>query len=155
MNVRKFEPADAPALAQLFYAAVHQLAALHYSAEQVHAWAPAVPASDRFIRWSEDGRLLLVAIDDDGHPLAFGDLEQNGHIDHLFCRPDMAGKGVTSMIYRELELAAKKQGMKLLYVEASEPARRFFLRNGFRVKHRRDFFLGNVAIHNYQMEKEL
>jgi putative acetyltransferase len=31
-------------------------------------------------------------VDEDDEPLAFADLEMDGHIDHLFCRPDAAGK---------------------------------------------------------------
>jgi putative acetyltransferase len=40
-------------------------------------------------------------------------------------------------------------------VEASEPARRFFLKHGFSELHRRNFEIGGVPIHNYAMEKRL
>ena len=45
--------------------------------------------------------------------------------------------------------------MPRLYVEASELARRLFLRKGFTVVTRRDFAVGGVMIHNYAMEKRL
>ena len=41
------------------------------------------------------------------------------------------------------------------FTEASEPARSFFARQGFTIRHRRDFELAGVPIHNYAMEKHL
>ena len=155
MQIRAFRPPDAPALERIFYAAVHQIGALHYSPDHVDAWAPALPRPEGFIAWGEDGRLLLVAADDRDYPLAFGDLERDGHIDHLYCRPDVAGRGVASALYDRLKAAAVDWGIARLFVEASEPARRFFLRKGFVVLGRRDFILTGVPIHNFAMEKLL
>lgn len=155
MHIRPFAPADAPALARLFHAAVHQIASRHYRPEQVAAWAPAVPPPERLLGWATDGRLLLVAADETDAPLAFADLEADGHVDHLFCRPDAAGTGVTAALYAALEAAARERGIARLYTEASEPARRFFERRGFTLLHRRDFEIGGVPIHNYAMEKRL
>ena len=155
MHIRAFRPADAPALARIFHAAVHQIGRLHYSLEQLNAWAPAVPDPERFLEQAADGRILLVATDESDEPLAYGDLELNGHIDHLYCRPDVAGSGVTSALYDRLEAAARERGITRLHVEASEPARRFFLRKGFTMLGRREFTLGGVAIHNFAMDKRL
>jgi putative acetyltransferase len=153
--IRPFRADDAPALASLFHAAVHGIAALHYSPAQIAAWAPAVPDPARFRARGSDGRILLVAEGADGAPLAYGDVEADGHIDHLFCRPDAAGTGVTATLYEALEAAAAAQGIGRLHTEASEPARRFFEKRGFTVDHRRDFELAGVAMHNYAMHKRL
>jgi putative acetyltransferase len=155
MIVRPFRPDDAPFLSRIFHSAVHEIGRLHYSAEQVVAWAPAPPGPEDFVRRAGDGRLILVAVDDLDRPLAYGDLESDGHIDHLYCRPDVAGTGVASFLYDRIEEAAVGLGIGRLFVEASEPARRFFLRKGFVVLRRRDFELGNVPIHNFEMEKRL
>lgn len=155
MHVRPFRSADAPALARIFHAAVHRLGGRHYSPGQLEAWAPEVPDPQRFLERGADGRILLVAADDCDRPLAYGDLEQDGHIDHLYCRPDVAGTGVASALYDRLETAARDRGIARLHVEASEPARPFFLRKGFVLLGRRDFTLDGVAIHNFAMEKRL
>ena len=155
MIVRPFELGDAPALAQIFYRAIHEVARQHYSREQVDAWAPAVPAPERFLARGTDGRILLVATDDDGEPLAYGDVEADGHIDHLFCKPEAAGTGLTAALYGELEEAARKRGIARLYAEASKPAQRFFLKRGFTTIERNDFELNGVVIHNFRMEKRL
>lgn len=155
MRIRPFRDDDAPALAALFHAAVHGIASHHYSAEQVRAWsaAPADPA--RFAARARDGRTLLVAADAADRPIAYGDVEADGHIDHIFCAPEHAGTGVAAAVYAALETAARARGVVRLYVEASEPARRFFLKHGFSELHRRDFEIGGTAIHNYAMEKAL
>lgn len=98
---------------------------------------------------------MFVATDECDEPLAYGDLEADGHIDHLFCRPDVAGTGVTSALYDRLENIGRDLGLQLLYVEASEPARRFFERKGFTALMRREFPIRGVLIHNYYMEKRL
>lgn len=153
--VRHFRPDDAPVLARLFFDAVHEVAARHYSPAQIAAWAPAVPDPARFLARGADGRALLVAQGSDGAILAYGDVEADGHIDHLFCRPDVAGTGVTAALYEAIEAAARERGIARLYTEASEPARRFFERRGFALVTRRDFELAGVPIHNYAMEKLL
>src|SRR4051812_44305117 len=106
MNVRPFKPDDAEALVALFHAAVHEVGRLYYSQAQVDAWAPEVPDPERFRARAADGRTVLVAVDDDDTPLAYGDLEEEGHIDHLFCRPDVAGTGVAAALYAALEATA-------------------------------------------------
>lgn len=155
MQVRMFRAGDEADLAEIFFTAVHEVAGSYYSGEQVKAWAPNRPPAERFTVWATDGRKMLVATDENDRPLAFGDLEPDGHIDHLFCRPAVAGTGVAASLYRRLEVEAVKCGISLLYVEASEPARRFFLKHGFEVIERRDFDLAGVPIHNFRMEKRI
>ena len=153
MRVRPFRPSDASTLAAIFFDAIHKIARIHYSEEQVRAWAAAPPPPERYIDRSRDGRILLIAVDDADKPVAYGDVEADGHIDHLFCSPDAAGTGATSFLYDHIEAAARRRGLKRLYVEASEPARRFFLKHRFIVLARRDFEVSGVPIHNFAMEK--
>ena len=155
MRIRPFLAKDAPALAALFHATIHGIAARDYSTAQLHAWSPAPPDPDRVLARATDGRTMLVAVDDEDEPLAYGDLEADGHIDHLYCRPDAAGTGVTAQLYDALEVVAVARGIARLYTEASEPARRFFARRGFALIARRDFKVRGVAIHNHAMEKRL
>ena len=154
MIIRSFEPADADTLATLFHASVHQAGIRDYSFEQVTAWSPSKPEPERYLRQAQ-GRTFLVAVQDDGVVIGYGDLEPNGHIDHLYCRPDFVGTGVGSAIYAELEAAARKAALNVLFVEASEGARRLFERRGFRVDARNDFTLNGVALHNYRMSKSI
>ncbi|WP_425424049.1 GNAT family N-acetyltransferase [Sphingomonas sanxanigenens] len=113
-----------------------------------------MPDPDRYL-WQAVGRTFLVAVDDDNRPIGYGDLEPDGHIDHLYCRPDVVGTGVGSAIYAAIEAAARQAGMALLFVDASESARRLFERRGFGVDARNDYNINGVAIHNYRMSKPI
>jgi putative acetyltransferase len=155
LRVRRFRAGDEADLAEIFFSAIHEIASRHYSAEQVGAWAPQLPAAERFTARAADGRTILVAVDESDRPLAYGDLEADGHIDHLFCRPEVAGSGVAAAVYRALEAEAVGKGIERIYVEASEPARRFFAKQGFEMIERQEFELAGVPIHNFRMEKRL
>ncbi|KCZ51537.1 GNAT family protein [Hyphomonas pacifica] len=65
MLIRNFEPGDAPALAALFHASVHEAGTRDYSSEQVAAWSASEPYAARYLRQAE-GRTFLVAVDDSG-----------------------------------------------------------------------------------------
>ncbi|HEX4301821.1 MAG TPA: GNAT family N-acetyltransferase [Rhizomicrobium sp.] len=153
--IRAYRDGDAPALAQLFYDSIRQAARRDYSQAQVEAWAPRVQDPSRFATKASDGRVFLVAVDGKDEPIAFGDLEADGHIDYLYCRPDFVDTGIASALYDRLEAIARSRAMPRLYTEASELARRLFARKGFAVVTRRDFDLNGVDIHNYAMEKFL
>lgn len=153
-HIRDYQRSDAEALADLFRAAVRQIGARDYTPAQVDAWAGGVSAERLGARLG-DGRTALVAVGDGDAPLAFGDLEADGHIDLLYAAPDAAGKGIAAALYDALESHARAQGMARLYTAASEAARRFFLKKGFAVVTRRDFVMGPTPMHNYAMEKRL
>jgi len=153
MSIRPYRSADAPQVGAIFRRAILEIGARDYTPDQVAAWAGPVDAAARLDARLSDGRLALVAIDDAGSVLAFGDLEADGHIDFLYAAPQAAGTGVASALYDALEADARERAVARLYSEASEAARRFFLKKGFIVLHRRDFAVRGVAIHNYAMEK--
>ena len=154
MRIRPFMPGDGEPLAALYHSAVQEIGARDYSPEQVAVWSPA-PLDPAGYAARAAGRLTLVAENAGGEPVGYIDLEPSGRIDHFYCRPDVVGAGVGSALYAALERAAREAGTQRLTVEASEAARRFFLRRGFEIESRNDFELGGVAIHNYRMVKSL
>jgi putative acetyltransferase len=153
--VRPFRDADAGALAAIFFSAVREVGSQHYSQAQVEAWAPETPDPAAYVRKATDGQTILVAADELDQPLAYADLKSDGHIDHLYCRPDRTRSGVAIALYDAIEALARRQGLTRLHVEASEPARIFFERRGFRVIERRDFPIRGVMVHNFAMDKSL
>lgn len=152
-TLRGYQPGDAAPMARLYFEAARRLGRRRYSREQVEAWAPAPSDPAAVDARAMDGRLTLVAVDERGDVVGYGDLEADGHIDHLYCRPDAAGKGVAGAILDGLVAAAASRGAtRRLHVEASELARGLFERKGFTVVTRRDFEVRGVPIHNYAME---
>jgi putative acetyltransferase len=155
VSIRRYETRDAGVLADLYRRSVEQIGPKDYGEEQVRAWAALGPSPAQIDGRAADGRTTLVAVDDEDQPLAFGDLEHDGHIGYLYCAPEAAGTGVTTALYDRLEEIARERGMKRLHAEASEAARRFFLKRGFSVVNRRAFEISGVPIHNYGVEKWL
>lgn len=155
MRIRDYRPPDAPVLAQLYARSVRGIGPRFYSAEQVEAWAARAPTVERVREAYGDGRVALVAVDGDDRPVAFSDVETDGHINFLYCAPEAAGRGVMSALVDVLEARALALGHPRLHVEASEAARPFLLRRGFTLLERRDLKIGDVPIHNYAMEKWL
>ncbi|MEX0760201.1 MAG: GNAT family N-acetyltransferase, partial [Tistlia sp.] len=140
---------------RLYRRSVEEIGARHYAASQVEAWAALAPSPARLRELAGDGRVRLVAVDASVRPLAFVDLEPDGHIHLLYCAPEAAGRGVVSALYEVLESLARERGIARLFAEASEAARGFFTRQGFAVTARREFEVAGVPIHNYAVEKLL
>jgi putative acetyltransferase len=155
ISIRDYRPGDAEAMARVFFLAVRVLGPRRYTPAQVAAWAPAEPDPDRFAARAADGRRTMVAVDALGTVVAFGDLEPNGHIDLLYCHPDVAGTGVASRLLAMLIDHARSADIAALHVEASELARGLFARHGFTLDRRRDFDLAGVPIHHYLMTRSL
>ncbi|WP_042444308.1 GNAT family N-acetyltransferase [Azospirillum sp. B510] len=155
MRIRDYRPSDAPALAALYARSVRGIGPRFYGPEQVEAWAATAPTVERVREAYGDGRVALVAVDGEDRPVAFSDVEPDGHINFLYCAPEAAGRGVASTLVARLEARARALGHPRLHVEASEAARPFLLRHGFTLLTRRELRIGDVQIHNYAMEKWL
>jgi putative acetyltransferase len=155
ISIREYHDGDALSMAQLFYDSVRNLGPRRYTVEQVAAWAPKAPDPAVVHARAMDGRTTLVAVNESGEIMAYGDLEGDGHIDHLYCRADAAGTGVAIRLSDELVARATAAGISRLYVEASELALGLFERRGFVFVSRRDFDLRGVLIHNFAMERSL
>ena len=153
VRIRRYRQSDAHALTVLYRRSVELLGTWQYTPEQVRAWASLTPTPEQLDSRMADGRMSLVAVDETDAPLAFTDLESNGHIGYFYAAPIAAGTGVADMLYDVLEASARRMEVNRLHTEASEAARRFFLKQGFSEIKRRDFTIGSVAIHNYAMSK--
>lgn len=153
--IRTYKDGDAVAMADVYERAVRAIGSKDYSPAQVDVWAGQGPNAERFATRMTDGRRCWVATNEADRVVAFVDLEADGHIDFLYADPAVAGRGVAAALVERLEAAAAAEGMTRLYVEASEAARRFFLKRGYAVVERRDFEVAGVPIHNYAMERRL
>ncbi|WP_255013882.1 GNAT family N-acetyltransferase [Roseovarius sp. M141] len=151
VSIRYFRPEDAAALARVMHAAIH--ANGDYTRAQRSAWSPRAMPSDAFLARVSDGRNLWVAQDQHGAPVGFVELTQGGYIDCFYCDP--AGQGTGSALYKALESDAMRAGHVQLTVNASEAARRFFLRRGFADIGRQQVQRRGVTLHNYAMTKTL
>ena len=152
--IRPFRDDDAQAVAATFFCAVRETGLHHYSPAQVLAWAPAQPNPAEVRDRAQDGRLCLVA-EVHGQAVCYGDLEADGHIDHLYCHPEASGTGLAGALLDQLLGFAQNQAVSRVFVEASAGVQGLFKRKGFVTMERRDFMLRGVPIFHYRMEKAL
>lgn len=153
--MRTYRDGDAEALAEIIGAAISVIGPRAYSPEQVAAWKARHPGPDRFRERATNGDEIFVAVDAEDKAVAYTILENDGHLDHLYCHPDHTGHGLAGNLLSLAEQSARAKGVNRLYTEASELARATFARAGYTMMHRRDFDLDGVPIHNFAMEKAL
>lgn len=151
--VRDYREDDAGPICRLFFETVRSVNLGDYSPEQVRAWAPAPPDPAAW-HGRMSGRHTLVAEGDDG-VVGFVELEEDGHLDMLYCRQDAVGRGVGSRLYAAAEERARGLGLGHVFTEASITARSFFERHGFRVVRRNVVVRHGVELVNFSMEKTL
>lgn len=151
MQIRPYRAADVPELAEIFTMAVHMLGRKHYEEAQLQAWAPVPPDMDE---WAHrfDALHTLVMEDASNCPLGFVSWRNDGYINLIFVRPDVARKCIASHLLAAAEAALPH--IEKLHVHASLIARPFFERNGYRVIAEELVTRADVELKRYAMVKE-
>ena len=152
--LRPFRPEDADALLDIFYEAIHRVCSRDYSPEQIEAWART--GGKDYAKWARrcERKLPWVA-EIAGRPVAFAELDPDGHIDCFYGHPDWHRKGVGSALMARVEQEARARGIGRLYAEVSITARPFFEKAGFRFLADHDAEIRGVKLRNFRMEKRL
>ena len=154
LRLRDFRPADSATLGRLFYDTIHAINPRDYTALQIDAWAPAVPAPGH---WAERARTrhIIVAEHETG-VLGFVELRPaDSYLDCLYVRHDAQGQGVATALVRELEAHARTLGICTVGVDASITARPFFERRGYATIAPQEVEIRGVKLTNFRMEKTL
>jgi hypothetical protein len=74
-TIRAYEQRDAADLADVFFRSVRQVAISDYTPAQVRAWAPERRTPEQSHQWAGDGRLVLLATNENDRAVTFIDLE--------------------------------------------------------------------------------
>ncbi|MGA8990989.1 MAG: GNAT family N-acetyltransferase [Rhodoplanes sp.] len=151
--LRPFLPADAPLLGDIFRASIEELTGEDYSEAQQQAWASAADDEADFgARLA--GELTIVATLE-GSPVGFASLARNEEIDMLYVHPDVAGRGVATLLIDALEKLAGARGATRLTTAASDTARAFFENRAYVPQQRNSILCGGEWIANTTMQKQL
>ncbi len=153
IRIRRFRPDDAPTLRSLFHSSVHTLAAGHYSLEQREAWAPLdFDAGDWAVRLQQ---LAPYVAEVEGCPVAYGDLQADGYIDHFYVAGEWGRLGLGNALMAHLIQEAWARGLRVVQARVSKTAEPLFTRWGFQVEARHSVILRGVPLTNATMRKEL
>lgn len=145
--LRSYRESDCPALARLFFEAVHQVT--DYTPRQLWAWAPGQVDEDAWNR-SFLAHTTLV-YEEDGEILGFGDMDGAGYLDRLYVHPAHQRRGIAGAICDALEAAVPAARYT---THASIPARPFFAARGYRVLREQRVVRRGTTLTNFVMEKE-
>jgi putative acetyltransferase len=131
--IRPFVPADAEAWLAVHHAAVHAIAAQHYSQAVLDAWAPAINA--RTIEQLRAGPpATRIVAELNGEMAGIAELvAENRELRACYVHPEFARCGVGTALVSELEALARKAGIAALLAHASVTAEPFYLDLGYQV----------------------
>jgi len=153
LAMRPMLPTDVPLLAEIFRAAIEELAADDYSKTQQEAWASTADDEEAFgVKLARE--LTLVATYG-GAAVGFASLAGNRRIDMLYVHPAAAAQGAGAMLCDALEKLAGASGAKDITVDASDAARGFFEKRGYSAQSRNTISLGGEWLANTTMIKLL
>lgn len=152
ISVRKYDPADADTTIDIFLRAIREVASKDYSPEQIDAWAK-VDDAEIWAEWRASRPTWLAICE--AQPVGFADLKADGCLDMMFVHPDHQGKSVASLLLETVEAAARDQGLRRIFTEASLTARPFFERKGFIVLAAQTVEKRGQILPNFRMEKSL
>lgn len=148
MQIRRYTPADCPAMAALFYDTVHRVNCRDYAPEQLDVWATGQVDLESWNR-SFLAHHTLVAMKD-GVLVGFGDMDSTGYLDRLYVHADYQGQGIATALCDTLEKAVPGP----ITTHASITAKPFFQGRGYRVVKAQQVQRQGILLTNYVMEKE-
>lgn len=152
MKLRKYQSADCPVLAQLFYDTIHSVNARDYSKAQLNAWAT---GAVNLIAW--DASFLkhnTIVAEQNGRIVGFGDMDDSGYLDKLFVHKECQGMGIAKAIVTALEQDEKRKRISCFTVHASITAKPFFEKMGYQVVRENTVIRQGIQLTNFSMSKD-
>ncbi|WP_429089996.1 GNAT family N-acetyltransferase [Aeromonas rivipollensis] len=117
-----------PALLALFEQSVRRLGPEHYSPEQVEQWAQGARHPGLVSQLREHHGWVM---EQEGMPLGFVTLSDDGHLSLLYVSADHQRQGLGGLLLERALQAASQLGQHSLTTEASAFSLALFLRHGF------------------------
>lgn len=153
IQLRLYKPADLHEVLSLFSETVHTVNAKDYTQEQLAAWAPQLPDTNK---WQATLSSNYTLVAKQGNTIVgFADIDATGYFDHLFVHKDFQGCGIAAMLARAIEAHALEAGYAVIKVAASITAKPFFERRGYKVLKQQSVERLGQLLTNFLMEKSL
>ncbi|MEM8822636.1 MAG: GNAT family N-acetyltransferase [Pseudomonadota bacterium] len=152
LEVRRGNMSDVPALIDIFWCGVHEGAAPKYGPAQRRAWLPARPTSEAYAARLA-GQTIFIA-ERGGTPVGFMTVSQNGLLDFAYVLPAERGQGTADILLAMVENHARASDIGRLTTRASDMARPFLARWGWRVTGDATVMRNGIAIPSTHMARE-
>lgn len=148
MILRRFRTGDRDGCAAVFRAAVLTGAAGFYDTAQRRVWAEGARGDGFSTRLADQVTIVAEA---GGVLRGFMSLRADGCLDLAYVHPGEMGRGLAARLLDEIIRAARTMGLSRLTTEASHPARRFFLKHGWREDAAQSVERAGVTLENFRM----
>jgi putative acetyltransferase len=128
-TIRPYRPEDRAATELVFYRAVREGAAAHYSEVERASWARSPEPN-----WDLPDKLALqwcYVAEDEGRMTGFFSMDDTGYLDMAFVIPDVMGNGTAAALYDTVMARARQAGLTHFTVKAAVQSHRFLARRGW------------------------
>jgi putative acetyltransferase len=149
--IRPYKSADYRAIAEIFSAAIHEIASEVYTKAQCDAWASRAMNYDHWKRRCELKR-PFVSESENGEIEGFLELDTDGHIDCAYVDPKFKRTGVMTRLAQHAVKTCFEFKVDRLYVEASICAKPLFEKLGFQMISENIVSIGDEKLLNFRME---
>ncbi len=128
-QIRPYQAPDRAAAELVFYRAVREGTAAHYTEAERAAWAPKAEPS-----WHLPDKLLsqwCYVAEEGGQITGFFSMDATGYLDMAFVLPEVMGNGTATALYDTVMARAKQAGLTHFTVRAAIQSHRFLARRGW------------------------
>ena len=143
---------DSTELKALFQDTVLTINRHDYSQAEVEDWAS---CGDDLSNIEEmiKTHYFIVAVNQTPQIVGFSSITPQGYLHSMFIHKDFQGKGIATMLLKEIERHAEANGITRITSEVSLTARPFFEKQGYTVVVEQKRKANQLALTNFQMAK--
>lgn len=152
--IRVARQSDAVELKDLYQNTVLVINRRDYSQEEVEDWAS---CGDDLSKIGEmiKTHYFIVAVNQLSQIVGFSSITLQGYLHSMFVHKDFQGKGIATLLLKEIERYAMATGIVRITSEVSLTARPFFEKRGYRVETEQKRKANQLCLTNFLMAKKI
>ena len=153
-TIREAQQPDAAELKELFQHTVLVINRQDYSQSEVEDWASCgdnLSEIENMIRT----HYFIVAVSRQSEIVGFSSITTQGYLHAMFVHKDFQGKGIATILLKEIERYAITTGIRRIISEVSLTARPFFEKRGYIVEKEQKRKANQLSLTNFWMAKVL
>ena len=153
-TIRVVQQSDIIELKDLYQNTVLVINRQNYSQEEVEDWAS---CGDDLLKIGEmiKTHYFIVALNQLSQIVGFSSITQQGYLHSMFVHKDFQGKGIATLLLKEIERHAIATGIMRITSEVSITARPFFEKWGYTVEIEQKRRANQLCLVNYWMAKDM
>ena len=153
INLRLITNKDQLELKKVYFDSIQSIDERIYSKEQKRAWSSQAWENPEFENSIKKGNGWLI--NDKEKILAFALRYPKNRVALLYSNSESQRKGYGSTLLYKLEEEAKKEGLDILYTEASLISFKLFLKHNWEIESKEKVIISNNFFERYKMYKNL